>query len=190
MRTAFKEWAIIVDALARGEQIVILRKGGIHEGRGGFKADHSEFLLFPTRFHQQRESVVPTAQARFDELEPTLPPPDLVRIEFLARVVDSRRLDSLAGARRLRGQHLWREDVIAARFDWGRQKSIHALAVRVYRLPSPVELPIIPAYTGCKSWVELEQETDVTQATPVLNDQSFARRLASFREALPASVTG
>jgi hypothetical protein len=188
MRNAFKEWAIIVDALARGEQIVILRKGGIHEGRGGFQADQSEFLLFPTRYHQQRESVVPTAQARFDELEPTLPPPDLVRIEFLARVMDSRRLDSLDDARRLRGQHLWREDVIAARFDWGRQKSIHALAVRVCRLPAPVELPILPAYTGCKSWVELDQEIDVTRATPVLDDHSFTRRLASFREALPATA--
>src|SRR5687768_11757609 len=40
MRTAFKEWAIIVDALARGDQILILRKGGISEGREGFQIDH------------------------------------------------------------------------------------------------------------------------------------------------------
>ena len=32
MRLAFKEWAIIVDALGRGEQILILRKGGLQEG--------------------------------------------------------------------------------------------------------------------------------------------------------------
>ena len=38
MRIAFKEWAMVVDALGRGEQIIILRKGGISEGRGGFKA--------------------------------------------------------------------------------------------------------------------------------------------------------
>ncbi len=29
MRIAFKEWMIVVDALGRGEQIIILRKGGI-----------------------------------------------------------------------------------------------------------------------------------------------------------------
>src|SRR5512138_2779668 len=54
MRTAFKEWAIVVDALGRGEQILILRKGGIAEGRGGFRPEHTRFLLFPTAFHEQR----------------------------------------------------------------------------------------------------------------------------------------
>ena len=33
---AFKEWAVVVDALLRGEQVIILRKGGLREGRGGF----------------------------------------------------------------------------------------------------------------------------------------------------------
>ena len=28
---ALKEWAVTVQALARGEQILLLRKGGIHE---------------------------------------------------------------------------------------------------------------------------------------------------------------
>ncbi len=59
MRTAFKEWAIIVDALGRREQIIILRKGGISEGRDGFQMEHPQFLLFPTLYHQQRESVTP-----------------------------------------------------------------------------------------------------------------------------------
>ncbi|HKS37709.1 MAG TPA: DUF1802 family protein, partial [Verrucomicrobiae bacterium] len=55
-----------MDALGRGEQIIILRKGGITERRGGFKPEHAEFLLFPTLFHQQRDSVVPDAQVRYD----------------------------------------------------------------------------------------------------------------------------
>ena len=53
MTYALKEWAIVVDALIRGEQIIVLRKGGISEGPGGFKVDQPEFLLFPTLFHQQ-----------------------------------------------------------------------------------------------------------------------------------------
>ncbi|MEO8428438.1 MAG: DUF1802 family protein, partial [Verrucomicrobiota bacterium] len=74
MRIVFKEWAVVVDALGRGDQIIILRKGGISEGRGGFQVEHPEFVLFPTLFHQQRESVVPSAQARFDQLAPEFPP--------------------------------------------------------------------------------------------------------------------
>ena len=119
MRMAFKEWAVVVDALGRGEQILILRKGGLREGRGGFRVEHEEFLLFPTLFHQQRESVAVAAQARFDEIAPDFPGPDRLRIEYMCRVMDWRRLESLESAQRLRGQHIWRDEVVAERFDWG-----------------------------------------------------------------------
>jgi len=82
MRTAFKEWAIVVDALGRGEQVIILRNGGISEGRDRFQVDRPRFLLFPTLHHQQREQVTADAQARFDEIAPGLPSPDVVRIQY------------------------------------------------------------------------------------------------------------
>src|SRR5439155_13617168 len=142
MRIAFKEWAIVADALGHGGQIVILRKGGISEGRGGFQLDHREFLLFPTLFHQQRESVIPAAKQRYDAIAPSLPQPDVLRLEYFAEVVAWRNLDSLAAAERLRGQHVWRDEVVAERFDWGRTQNIFALAVRVFRLPQRIELPM------------------------------------------------
>jgi hypothetical protein len=184
VRTAFKEWAIVVDALGRGEQILILRKGGISEGRGGFQVEYPRFLLFPTLFHQQRESVLPKAQARFDEIAPLFPAAGTLRIEFYAEIAEWRRLESLADAERLRGQHVWRDEVIAERFDWGKNKNIFALAVRVFRLPTTVSLPMLLAYGGCKSWIELEEEIDVSQATPVLSDSEFAARLCRFTTAL------
>src|SRR2546425_719606 len=121
---AFKEWALVVDSLGRGEQILVLRKGGISERSGGFQVDHQRFLLFPTLYHQQRQSVVPAAQGRFDEIAPSFPPPDKVRLQFLAEVESWHRLDSLADAQRLRGQHIWGDEFVARRFDWGRDKSI------------------------------------------------------------------
>lgn len=185
---AFKEWAVVVDALLRGEQAVLLRKGGLREGGGGFHIEHPEFLLFPTLFHQQRQAVIPAAQARFDELAPHFPPPETLRVEGFARVLDWRRLESLATARQLRGQHIWREEVIAERFDWGRDKHIHALAVRVFRLDETVELPMRPAYGGCRSWIELEEEIPITGARPVLAEAVFAAKVAQFQKALePAS---
>lgn len=184
MRIAFKEWAVVVDALGRGDQILILRKGGISEGRGGFHVEHPRFLLFPTLFHQQRESVIPSAQARFDEIAPLLPSADRVRPEFFCEVAEWRRLDSLAAAGRLRGQHIWREEVIAGRFDWGREKAIFALAVRVFRLPGLVELPARESYGGCKSWIELETDVITEGSRPVLSEDAFARKRDAFREAL------
>jgi hypothetical protein len=190
MRTAFKEWAIVADALGRGEQTIILRKGGIAEGPGGFRVDQPRFLLFPTLYHQQRDHVLPAAQARYDEIAPSLPGPDRLRVTHFAEVADIRHLDSLAAAERLRGQHIWRDDVIADRFDWGRAQGIYALAVRVYRLAETHDLPMLPAYGGCKSWIELDTDIPTVGAVPVLDDAAFAVKLAAFRDALamPAAV--
>jgi hypothetical protein len=189
MRIAFKEWAVVVDALGRGEQILILRKGGISEGRDGFRVEHPQFLLFPTLYHQQRESVTAAAQARYDEIAPRLAPPEVVRLEYLAEVAAWRQLEALSSAEALRGQHCWRDEVIAERFDWGRAKNIFAIAVRVHRLPRTVELPMAPAYGGCKSWVELEKDLATAGAQPVLNQAAFDQKLNRFLAALrPAAA--
>src|ERR1044072_3477592 len=108
MRIAFKEWAIVVDALGPGGQILVFRKGGISEGRKGFQVEHSEFLFFPTLFHQQRESVLPAAQMRFAQIAPDLPDSTILRLQYFARVIDWRKLESAELAERLRGQHIWR----------------------------------------------------------------------------------
>lgn len=184
MRIAFKEWAVVVDALGRGEQILVLRKGGINEDRGGFQVEHPQFLLFSTLFHQQRESVIPPAQARFDQISHQFPPPEIVRLEFFAEVALWRQLESRSAAESLRGQHIWRDEVIAERFDWGRAKNIFALALRVHRLPHVIELPTQPQYAGCKSWVELEKDIPVAGAQPVLDQQAFDRKLQQLLTAL------
>lgn len=184
MRFAFKEWAVVVDALGRGGQIIILRKGGISEGRGGFKMEHERFLLFPTLFHQQRESVIDAAQERYDQIAPQFPPPDKLRLEFFAEVKVARRLKSPAEAAALRGQHIWRDEVIAERFEWGKEKAIFALGARVYRLPKAIEQKMVPAYGGCKSWIELEREIAPEGSEPVLTDGAFETGLKRMREAL------
>ena len=188
MRIAFKEWAVVADALGRGEQIVILRKGGIAEGRGGFRPEHERFWFFPTLFHQQREAVVPAAQVRYDALAPHFPPEGTLRLEIFAEVVEMRRIDSLVAAERLRGQHIWRDEVIAERFDWGRDKSIHALAVRVFKLPQPVQMPMLTEYGGCKSWVTLAQEMDASTARPVLDEAAFTFKLSAVQTALREEI--
>jgi hypothetical protein len=183
VRHAFKEWAVIVDALMSGQQIIILRKGGLIEGPGGFQIEHPEFLLFPTLFHQQRESVLPEAQARFDAIVHHAGP-EVVRLESFARVAAWQRLESLAAAYALRGMHVWRDEVIEERFDWGRSKEIHVMAVRIFRLATPVELPMRESYGGCKSWIELAEDISPVGAHAVLDDAAFKAQLLRFHKAL------
>jgi hypothetical protein len=190
VRVAFKEWGVVVDALGRGAQILLLRKGGIHEPRGGFRVDYRRFLLFPTRYHQQRDSVIAAAQARFDALCQLRLPAEVVRLEFGAELVEARRIESLAQAKALRGQHIWREDVIEGRFGWAKERTIHALAVRVFRLVRPVEVPLDPLYGGCKSWITLDRDIPTDEAAPVLSDSEFERKLTEFRGVLPRKKPG
>lgn len=184
MCIAFKEWSVVVDALALGQQILLLRKGGIAEPRGGFRVEHDRFLLFPTRFHQQRDGVVESARARLDALKVNEFTEDQVRISLMAEVVSWRKIGSLDQALRLEGQHVWRQEVIRERFDWGREAAIHAMALRVRTLREPMELPMIPAYGGCRSWVELEREFEVDYAVPVLGEVEFAEKLKQFEAVL------
>ena len=53
----FKEWSYVCDSLTQGVQTLVLRKGGIHEGHGGFEWKHRGFFLFPTWFHTQGEKL-------------------------------------------------------------------------------------------------------------------------------------
>ena len=95
----------------------------------------------------------PEAQARFDKLE--MPPADVLRIEYFCRVVEWRRLESLADAQRAQKQHVWKPEVIAERFEWGRSKAIFALAVRSYRLPERIDLPMLPMPKGAAVEIEI-----------------------------------
>ena len=154
--------------------------------------EHQQFLLFPTLFHQQRESVIGSAQARYDAIAPNFPPKDRLRLEYFAEVAQVKQLNSPGQKckRALHGQHIWREEVIAERFDWGKTKSIYALAVRVYRLPQVVELPMLSAYEGCKSWIQVDQEVHTDGAKPVLDEIIFDARLTRFRNAIAERAVG
>src|SRR4051794_4453815 len=58
MPIAFKEWAVTVRALAEGEQLVTLRKGGIREENKHFEVEYDRFFLYPT-FAPQHNARVP-----------------------------------------------------------------------------------------------------------------------------------
>src|SRR3954447_14252178 len=55
VNTALKEWASVISVLSTGQQVVLLRKGGIVEAKRGFELLHPEFLLFPAFEHQHAE---------------------------------------------------------------------------------------------------------------------------------------
>jgi hypothetical protein len=172
--SAFKEWAVVVDTLARGEQILILRKGGIREHRGEFHVDHPAFWLFPTQYHEAERSIIPSKRPALRELAANAPA-DAVDIQYYAVADPVLSITDAATLERLQGRHIWTESVLRQRFDFGRGAGLHALIVRVYQLPDPERLPMRERYRGCKSWVQLERPI-AGDVAPVLDDAEFARQ--------------
>ncbi len=154
MSIGFKEWTLICEALGSGAQSIILRKGGIAEGRAGFRFQHDEFFLIPTLFHEQvaKLKLPPETQ-----LPPSSPEGQLA-IDYRVHVEWTQDLTDLALVRRLAPFHLWRDEVIEERFKYDEKQGVSLAFVRVERLVEPFIFPNAPRYGGCRSWVTLPDQ--------------------------------
>jgi hypothetical protein len=192
MPIAFKEWAVTVRALAEGEQLVTLRKGGLRESRKHFRLEHDRFFLYPTFDHQHndlvRESHQPELRRALEEgvwadCEPPvqaltrdggIEQPERVRIRAWAEVAghfevtDPRCVDALSP------YYVWTTDYAEKRLSWKRRHPLHVLLLRTYRIPRPVTVRVKDDYGGCRSWLEITRDLPF-EGTPVLSDDEFGR---------------
>ena len=171
---AFKEWAVICAALETGRQSLILRKGGIHEGRAGFRVAHQEFWLWPTYLHEGADGLTLAARELLDETVARKPVAGTQRLSLFAAVTDVHDIQDETLLPRLEGQHLWSAETVQQRFHY-RQPGLFALIVRVYRLPTPMIVPDSPHYAGCRSWIETQESLSTADLQPVLDEATFAR---------------
>lgn len=178
----FKDWALICAALGHGRQSIILRKGGIAEGRDGFRFKQEEFFLFPTQFHQQAEMVRPEELAL---LRPEGASPDgTVEIRYFFALDFAVWVDDWTTVARLEPFHVWREEVVRARFAYDEQAGVQCAFGRVFRLETPWTFPTRPAYGGCRSWVNLPASPAEMRFEPVLTDEEHAQRSDAVRAIL------
>jgi hypothetical protein len=174
----FKEWALVCEAIGRGEQSLIVRKGGIHEGRAGFSFKHPEFFLFPTFFHEQMERVRGSGRAiperRAGEIE----------ICWFAKVEFSAVVSSWETAVALEPFHIWTREIVRERFEYDEAPGIHVAVVRAFRLSQPWIIPDRPAYGGCRSWVNLPDLPEPAALEPVLANDGHQARAEQIRRVL------
>ena len=180
MSIGFKEWALICDALGRGRQSILLRKGGIAEGRAGFQFEHRDFLLFPTLFHEQVSQLKLPA----DTPLPERPGDGQIEIHYAARVEWTHHITDLEVARRLAPLHLWQDAVIEERFRYEDKPGINLAFLRVSRLSQPWVFPDAPRYGGCRSWVTLPELPATVTAVDVLDDRTQREREKEIRALL------
>jgi hypothetical protein len=181
---AFKEWAVTVRALATGQQIVLVRKGGIREEGREFRVEEPRFLLYPTYEHQRADLLQPPYRADLDAVLAAPPPSGSVRLDHWAEVTDVYETLEAAEVEALAPHFIWTTGYAEERLRWRPKKPLYVLLLRVYRLAETHDVPVLPSYLGCKSWVELEQPISLEGLTPTLDDAAYAARRAAIQTAL------
>lgn len=182
-RAALKEWASVVSALHGGEQIVLLRKGGIADRR--FETEASRFFLFPTYLHQKEKQFKPEGLEWFLKTNRDEVSPSHVEIDTWAEVIDCISVKDLGKLERLDPFVIFTRQTIEERYRFRPDQAVQVLLVRAWNLPVAVPIRADRAeYHGCLSWIRIEEEIPLTGSTPAIGSTELAARVAEIRSAL------
>ncbi len=181
----FKDWSLVCSALGEGKQSLILRKGGIAEGRAGFRFKHESFFLFPTQFHQQAERIRPEELPILTRTPPA--PAGTVAIRYFFTLDWALWIDDWPTLQRLEPFHVWREEVVRERYEYDEPRGLQCAFGRVYRLDPEWTFPDRPSFGGCRSWITFpEFPAGAIAMHPVLGDAEHASLAEQVRKVLPS----
>jgi hypothetical protein len=169
---ALKEWSVAVAALEQGKTVLLLRKGGVRETAGRFQVLASEVILFPTIEHQRTDLLKAEYAHQVMPVQPGWHP-DEITIRVWATITDVIPLQEPAAVDALYPFHIWSPTFVRDRLHWKPHQPLYALLLRVYRLAQAQTIAYVPAYGGCRSWIELETAIDLAGSQPVLSAADY-----------------
>ena len=136
-----REWQSVCDATIAGENHLLIRKGGLADGRDGFEVRRNFFGLLPTLFHQAKTAAIDVP-----------PPPSTVSI--VCQLVDAFVVPSTTDLSTLAPFHAYTADQLAARQRYKPERPLHLILIRAFALRRPVDLDPSRVRPVCKSWSE------------------------------------
>lgn len=184
---ALKEWAVVVQALSEGKQVLLFRKGGLADEDGTFHLRGKDFFLYPTYEHQNPSSIQSRFLKEYASILEDRKERERVGIGFHATVEELAEVSDLERLLALKDHHIWSDDFVKQRLLWKEGTPMQVLTVRVRRLPSPAVIDVEPAYRGCKSWVDLKLKLPTQGAEPVLSEEAFEAKAGEIRKVLASA---
>ncbi|MGB3299979.1 MAG: DUF1802 family protein [Phormidesmis sp.] len=184
LTTALKEWSVAIDALANGETILLLRKGGIKEHQGKFVAEANQVVLFPTFEHQKPELLKPQYQSA---VKPVIKGwhPETITLKAWANITHIFLTDDADKVARLSAFHIWQSNLAQERLKWKPKQPLYVLALRTYRLPEPIVLNWRESYGGCRSWLPLADKIAVNaEGTAAINEAEYWSQVEEISQVL------
>ncbi|MEG3847543.1 DUF1802 family protein [Microcoleus sp. herbarium19] len=177
---ALKEWNVAVKALEESKTIMLLRKGGIREQAGQFHVPDKQVLLYPTFEHQQPDLLKPDFASQVTTVESGWHP-EIIRIGSWAEITDVFLVAWEPAIAALFPYHIWNEKFVSDRLKWKQNQPIYILLLRAYRLAEIRDIPYIPEYGGCRSWIDVADPISLEGSEAVLSDREYIERSNQIR---------
>lgn len=175
--TALKEWATVLEAIGRGEQLVLIRKGGLIEPSATFELAAPSFVFYPTFEHQAVQYLREPYGRYVEEAWRRRAPDGQVRLDLVGQAVRGVTCADPAIVQRLAPFHIYNDAFLTQRLTWQPDQPLVIVIVRAFRLAEPCTVPVQPQYAGCKSWVQLDAPVPLAGAVPIMDETAFNRRL-------------
>lgn len=184
---ALKEWNVVCEAIARGQQIVLARKGGIAEPEGEFQLPKNRFWLYPTHFHEAQSKLNGLGKKLLEDHPEFSQPPTSpeVTLNLVCEVSEAIYLEDEAKLDVSLFEQILSREALHMRYHY-RAPGIHLLVVRAYTVSQSATITPTAAMSGCKSWVELNEPLETGDLRPILDPPDFEIRKNLLLSALRA----
>lgn len=191
--TALKEWAVTCDALARGEQILLLRDAEIQVRRPSVEATEAassapwedgldlparEFWLYPTWDEQRIADLADPYRDRARRLLELHRDDGRLRLRYYATVEYGERVRSRDRLLALDVEHTLNAPAVEELYRGGAFPGAWLLLLRVYERRDTAVLREHPDYRRASPWVTLQAPVSTGQLKPVISDRVFLKEKA------------
>lgn len=186
---ALKEWAVTCDALARGEQIVLLR-GERLETRGGGPGSlpREHFWLYPTREDQEPGAVADPYRDRIRALDALGREDGRVRLQYAASAEHVGRIADRDRLMALDSHHTLNRTAVERRLRGAGPGGLLFMVLRVYRREDAVVVEEDDELRAARGWIRLgdagparlDRSRLEETMTPVIPDDRFLTRKAEI----------
>ena len=106
-----------------------------------------------------------------------MPEASTIRVTAYAEVTQDLEMRDQEVLDKLLELDLWTADFAEDRLKWKRKEPLHVLILRVYLLNEPMEIPVLPDYHGCRSWISIPNGPVPREMTPVVDVADFDEQI-------------
>jgi hypothetical protein len=179
---AYKESAVVCQALADGRQSLILQKSDKNSS-WEFGEGPTRFWLWPTYSGESKSGVKPDVSDLEKKSLAAKPPDGTVRLTHIGDVGGIFQVRDEMALMSISALHVWSDDVVRAMFHAG-PSGVLVIPIRVFRSAKAYEIPEKAGNVEYDRFTFLDRGVAPTGLQPVLDDEAYRDVIAKLEAVL------